>query len=96
MAVEVALEPDTARTTLGADFVAVVVVFRFGRGLVDAEFDLDDPPYSISEPSSTSGLLARFFRDFGVSLAEDRAFVLEGAVEDVALCFLFGAGELER
>ena len=81
-----ALVPDAVRLGRGFGFAAVVVV-RFGRGLVDVDFDLDDPAYSKSEPSSTSRLLARFFRDFGVGL--------EGAFEEAALCFLFGAGESE-
>jgi hypothetical protein len=91
----VTLEPDTVRLGLGVGFVAIVL-FRFGRGLPEVNFDLDDPSYSISEPSSTSGLLARFLRGFGVGLEEDWVFVLEGTIKEVTLCFLLGAGESER
>ena len=91
-----ALEPDTVRLGLGAGFVVVVAPFRFGRGPAGVNFGLDDPSFSMSEPSSASGLLARFFLGFGVGLEEDRVFVLERVVEEVALRFLLGAGESER
>ena len=88
-----ALDPDTERLAPGVGFV--VVVSRFGRAPADVDLGYD-LSYSISEPSSTSGLLARFFLGLLVRLEEDRAFVLEGVVEEVVLCFLFGAVESER
>ena len=82
------------RPAFGVGFA--VVVFRFGRVPAVVDLGMDDLSYSISEPSSTSGLLARFFLGLLVRLEEDRGFVLEGVVEEVALYFLLGAGESER
>ena len=89
-----ALGPDAVRLALSVGFA--VIVFRFGRVPAVVDLGMDDPSYSISEPSSTSGLLARFFLGLLARLEEDPGFVLEGVVEEVALCFLLGAGESER